>query len=290
LIAVARWIVWFLAHAVGIAVVTALTQVGGIVYLLAMLVVALPRRRMHLGPFLRIGSGIFWFSVIYLIASAYVVPPLAEALGRVPLQCAAAPKQPYAPRSHLYCLLGRNYVKPETRELLEALATAMAAKEPRAIVAYLDAGFPFADWFTMLPHLSHGDGLHIDLAYFYADRDGRYRPFATPSPLGYWSFEAPLEGERRECTDRFRLLTLRWDMRWWQMFVAKHLQLDKARTADMLRWLVEEGPKLGVGRVLIEPHIPERLGVASPLIRFQGCAETRHDDHLQVEVIAKALR
>jgi hypothetical protein len=284
------WIIWFLTHAAGIAIMTALTQIGGAVYVLAMLIVALFRRRMQLSLILRLGTGLFWFTVLYFAAGAYVVPPLAKTFGREPLPCAATEKQPYAPRSFVYCLLNRNYVKPETRETLEALALAMAAKDPRTIVAYLDAGFPFGGGFPMPPHISHGDGLHIDLAYFYADRDGRYRPLATPSSLGYWGFEAPLDGERRECTDRFRFFTLRWDMRWWQIFVVKHLQLDKDRTADMLRWLVEEGPKAGVGKVLIEPHLPERLGVASPLIRFQGCAAARHDDHLHVEVIAKELR
>lgn len=286
----AGWLTWFLVHAAGIAIVTALTQVGGAVYLLAMLIVAALRRRMQLGPLLRIATGVFWFAVIYLFASTYAVPPLAKAFGREPLQCAATQKAAYGARSFVYCLLNRNYAKPETREVLDALAQAMAAKDPRTVVSYLDVGFPFSDSFYMLPHLSHADGLRLDLAYFYADRDGRYRPGATPSPLGYWGFEPPGEGEREECTDRFRLLTLRWNMRWWQIAVVKHLQLDKPRTGDMLRWLVEEGPKLGVGKVLIEPHLPERLGVASPLIRFQGCMEPRHDDHLHVEVTARELR
>ena len=286
----AGWILWLLVHAFGIALATALTQIGGIVYVLAMLVVAFGKRRYQLNPLLRIMLGSFWFLLLYAIASAYIVPPLAKAFGREPLQCAATPKQPYGARSGLVCLLGRNYVRAETREMIEALAAAMAAKDPRNVVAYLDAGFPFFDGFPMPPHLSHGDGLKVDLAYSYSDRDGRYRPLATPSPLGYWGFEAPQEGERRECTDRFRFLTLRWDMRWWQLFVAKHLLLDKTRTADALRWLVEEGPKFGVDKVLIEPHIPLRLGVASPLIRFQGCAAARHDDHMHVEVIARELR
>ena len=286
----AGWILWLLLHAFGIALATALTQIGGIVYVLAMLVVAFGKRQWQLNPLLRLMLGSFWFLLLYAIASSSIVPPLAKAFGREPLQCAATQKKPYGARSGLYCLLGRNYVRAETREMIEALAAAMAAKDPRNVVVYLDAGFPFADGFPMPPHLSHGDGLKIDLAYSYADRDGRYRPLASPSPLGYWAFEAPREGERRECTDRFRFLTLRWDMRWWQIFVAKHLQLDNTRTGDALRWLVEDGPKFGVDKVLIEPHIPERLGVASPLLRFQGCAAARHDDHMHVEVIAKELR
>jgi len=52
----------------------------------------------------------------------------------------------------------------------------------------------------------------------------------------------------------------------------------------MLRWLVEKGPEHGVAKILLEPHMVKRLGVASPLIRFQGCRAARHDDHIHVEV------
>ena len=199
-----RWISWFLVHGFFFSVITALTQVGGIAYLLAMVIISMVRRRWHFALPSRVMSGVFWFTILYLMISSYVVPPLASAMGREPLQCAPTARKPYGARSYLYCLLGRNYVRAETREVVEALAAAMAAKDPQTRVVYLDASFPFLDLFPMPPHLSHNDGLNIDLAYFYGDRDGRYRALASPSPLGYWGFEAPTETERTECTERFR--------------------------------------------------------------------------------------
>jgi hypothetical protein len=73
-------------------------------------------------------------------------------------------------------------------------------------------------------------------------------------------------------------------MPWFQTFVRRDLSLDTARTGAMLKWLVEQGPGHGVRRILLEPHMAARLGVTSPLIRFQGCRAGRHDDHVHIDV------
>jgi hypothetical protein len=173
--------------------------------------------------------------------------------------------------------------------MLEAMASGVARQYPGLVIAYLDAGFPFLDGFPLPPHLSHHDGRRIDLAYFYKDAAGTYVPLTTPSPLGYWGFEAPAAGEALPCDDKIRWLTFRWDMGWFQPFVHKDLSLDEERTAAMLRWLVESGPQHGVDKILLEPHMAKRLRVASPLIRFQGCRAARHDDHIHVDVRKDAL-
>src|SRR4029079_9829357 len=153
--------------------------------------------------------------------------------------------------------------------MLAALARDMAVGHPGTVVAYLDTGFPFLDGFPLIPHVSHHDGRKIDLAYFYTDFSCRYLPVTSPSPIGYWGFEQPASGEETKCPEV--PITLRWDMAWFQTFVRKDLLLDTTRTGPMLEWLVEQGPRYGVRGILIEPYMATRLGVSSPMIRFQGC-------------------
>lgn len=43
-------------------------------------------------------------------------------------------------------------------------------------------------------------------------------------------------------------------------------------------------PPRGAVKILIEPHIPARLGVSSRAIRFQGCRAARHDDHIHNQI------
>lgn len=264
-------------------IATAITQVGGVVFLLA-LCIGWRLRRSGVGKPVAILTGITFLLAATPLINLCVVPPLTALGGREPLPCDAASDRHYAALSPLYCVLGRNYVRPEAKAMLDALATDLAQQYPSLVVAYLDTGFPFFDGFPLPPHLSHHDGRRIDLAYFYTDSSGTALPLATPSPLGYWGFEAAPEGEISPCADKARWLTFRWDMDWFQPFVRHDLALDKERTAAMLRWLSEQGPAQGVEKILLEPHMAKRLGATSPLIRFQGCRAARHDDHIHVEV------
>ncbi len=112
-------------------------------------------------------------------------------------------------------------------------------------VRVLDAGFPLFDGFPLSPHLSHRDGHSVDVALAYEGAEGR--PSAAerdPRPAARCG--APV---REACL-----------------------------------WLAAEDPAHGLRRVLVEPHLPERLGVESPLFRCQACGVARHDDHLHLEV------
>lgn len=270
----------FLGVAALVIVLTLVTQIGGVVLLVAW---ALTQPLKAVPRVLRYGLVIVLFAVLHVAATSYLVPPLAKLAGREPLACEPGVDRAYGALSPIYCYLGRNYVRSEVRGMLDALAHDMAATHPGTVVAYLDAGFPFLDGFPLIPHLSHRDGRRIDLAYFYTF-GGRYVPRITPSPIGYWGFEKPRGDEIDECRDKPRWLTLRWDMAWFELFFIRKLRLDEERTAAMLRWLAEKGPEHGVDRILIEPHMARRLGVESPIIRFQGCRAARHDDHIHVEV------
>lgn len=266
-----------------VAAATALTQLGGIIFLAALCLAWMLRRWSRL---LAMSAGFAFFILAVPFVNLVIVPSLAALNERAPLPCEATAQRPSAALSPIYCVLGRNYVRAEVKTMLEAMARDLGQQYPGLTVAYLDASYPFFDGFSLPPHLSHHDGRRIDLAYFYKDAAGNSVPLTAPSPIGYWGFEIPPANEPSPCADKVRWLTFRWDMGWFQAVVRHDLVLDEERTAAMLRWLTETGPNHGVTKILIEPYIAKRLQVASPIIRFQGCRAARHDDHVHIEVSA----
>ena len=243
----------FVAHFFLIALLTALTQLGGLAWLIALFF----RRR-----FLA-----FALTYAALWASALVAAPLVE---RVPLPCFGATLRT---QSLLYCVLNRHYVVPELRDVADDLATEMDRRFPGTVTLTLDGSHPAGD-LPLLPHLSHVDGHQLDLAFFYTDADGTYLPGKTRSPLGYFAFERG----PTDCPPAFA--TLRWDLAWLQPLFPDR-RLDEARTRAALQILIAD-PR--VSRIFLEPHLVRRLGLSSGKIRFQGCRAARHDDHIHIDL------
>ena len=222
------------------------------------------------------------FAIIYAAVTVAAVPPLAREFGRHPLPCLPSADRPYGAVTPAICLLNRHYASASAHRVLSALTKEMNSRFPGTTVLYLDAGFPFLDGFPMLPHLLHDDGRSVDLAFFYENSRGVYQRGRTRSPIGYWAFERPRKGDPRPCLQD-KGLGLRWDLGFLQKYW-KPYKLDEKRTAAMVQWLVSEGTNLGVQRVYLEPHLVNRLKIASPFLRFQGCRSERHDDHVQVKL------
>jgi hypothetical protein len=149
----------------------------------------------------------------------------------------------------------------------------MAERHEGTVTIVLDGSFPFLDGFPMLPHLSHDDGEKIDFAFFY-EKNGAYLPGATRSPIGFFAFE---DGPT-DCPSR--RLTLRWDLDWLQPLWADY-ELDEERLRDLVQLLAEHS---SIDKVLLEPHLTQRLGIRSAKVRFQGCRAARHDDHIHVQL------
>jgi len=271
-----KWIFGLLAF----IVLTGLTQVGGVVFVVSALLVSWLLGGRDWNFLLRWLAHLLGFAMIYTAVTVAAVPPLAREFGRHPLPCLPSASRPYGALNPAYCLLNRHYATASAHRMLAALAADMSKAHPGTVVAYLDAGFPFLDGFPMFPHLLHDDGRSVDLAFFYADRRGVYRRGRTRSPIGYWAFEQPRKGDPRPCFQDIGF-GLRWSLGFLQTYM-RPLRLDRTRTAAMVQWLVSEGPKHGVERLYLEPHLVNRLGIASPLLRFQGCRAERHDDHIQV--------
>ena len=267
-----------LAILLALILLTALTQIGGVVLALAWLGARIWRPRGR-----RLGTTVVLFGALYATATIWVVPLLAEFGGRQPLPCSLADGAPVRPHGFFYCALNRHYATPRVAEMLAALARDLSSHFPGIQVAYLDAGFPLFEGFPLPPHLSHDDGRKVDLALFYADAAGRPSAAITPSPIGYWGFEQPRAGDPRPCAGQDRLLTLRWDMSWLQPLLPdRSLHVDANRA--MVRWIAGAGLHYGVERLLLEPHLQQRFQTAGGVIRFQGCRAARHDDHVHVQI------
>lgn len=254
------------------AILTAVTQIGGIAYAVAWFAWSSTRRRQIpvsiLVPTTTIG--------LYTLMTMYAVPPLAAYWGRERLPCTQAGS--IVPATHLTCALNRGYVSTETLDLLRQLTNDLSHRFPGSRLVLLEGGFPFLDGFPLLPHLSHRDGRKVDISFFYTDVKGDPWPDGSPSYLGYFIYEQPKPTETQPCRGRFS--PLRWDFYWLQG-LAPEWRMDVQRTQWMVRWL-KNRPE--VSRLFLEPHLAERLGESGGKLRFQGCHAARHDDHLHVEI------
>ena len=219
-----------------------------------------------------------FFLAIYSAIVFSLVPWTASIFGRVPLPVFASQDAPINPVNYLYCLLARNYVRPEVKSLLIDIARQMNAKYPGSTLVYYDANFPFFNGFPLLPHLSHKDGKKADLGFFYQNKSTGQPLGSPPSPIGYWVYEQPSDQEIQPCKNRKS--QLRWDLDFIQPLFDQ-AAMDKKRTAYLLKLLAESHQ---VRKILLEPHLKARLGMQFDKIRFQGCRAARHDDHIHVQV------
>lgn len=267
----ARKLAVIAVHAAMIVLLTLLTQVGGVLYALALWA------RVRL-PWAASAAGFAALFVGIYALAWFPVERLAGIGGRVGLPCVERGGLSAAAFS---CVLHRHYVTPELRDVTRSLAADIGERFPGAQVRALDAGFPFFDGVPLPPHLSHDDGEKVDLAFFYT-RDGAPAPGALASPIGYWRFEQPREGEPLPCGTHSQ--GWRWNMEWFAPLTRRDLVLDEERTRYALRWLASSGARAGVGKVFVEPHLAARLGVSGDVIRFQGCRAARHDDHIHVQL------
>lgn len=237
-------------HGALIIILTLVTQVGG----LAWAIVLLTRRRL-----------------LVFVACYGALSFIAYALSdREPLPCFGAPLKV---QSLGYCIANRHYVSPELKQVLIDTAEAVAKRHPGTLTLALDGNFPLFDGFPMLPHLSHDDGDKADLAFQYKDATG-YRRGLTRSPMGYFAFE---QGPT-DCDPKWP--TLRWDLTMLQP-LWRDLSLEPLRTKTTMDVLLADAR---VGKVFLEPHLQQTLGLSHPKLRFQGCRAARHDDHIHLQL------
>ena len=259
---------------------TVLTQVGGLVYLLSILTYKLTEKWTN-NNYLKATYRFTSFLTLYCLTTFLIVPVIAKQLGRVPL--------PLTETNHLQplniwtCFLNRNYVRPELKQTAFEVAKQMNNKFPGTTVNYLDANFPFINKFPLIPHLSHNDGKKLDLSFCYRDTKTNEPTNECPSFIGYGNCEEPRPDEKNTadfCADKGY---------WQYSFMTKVISQDNKKNftfdSDKTRELVNLfATQSAIGKIFIEPHLKTRLNLTSDKIRFHGCQAVRHDDHIHIQL------
>ena len=259
-----------------VCLLTILTQVGGIVFLISILTFGLIDKRLN-KKWTRVIAKFTSFATLYLLFAFVIVPLTAKPFGRVPLPIFE--NRNLKPGNIWTCILNRNYVKTQLREIVYKVADNMSEKYPGTTINYLDANFPFIDKFSLFPHLSHNDGKKLDLSFQYNDSKTGQITNDIPSFIGYGICEEPKDGEENKpeyCDNKG----------YWQYNLLRNIvpqynkdkfTFDNRRTRDLVNSFVSHD---GLGKIFIEPHLKARLGLTSSKIRFHGCHAVRHDDVL----------
>ena len=160
---------------------TALTQIGGVVFLISSIISG----RIKADFKFKI---LAVFLPLYLLFTFAIAPFLAPLFGREKIQYGE-------PTNYMTILLNHNYVKPELNTLLKKLEGLTSYEKTN--IHYLDANFPFFDNFPLLPHLSHNDGKKLDLSLIYENEDGTISN-EQKSLSGYGVYEGPKDGEHNQ--------------------------------------------------------------------------------------------
>lgn len=267
-----------LAIALIVTIVTIVTQIGGVVYLLSLTLYPLVNRKVN-SRLIRVGAKLGSFIILYSIFTFLVIPPIARYYDRVPLPMFET--NGLKPRTIWSCILNRNYVRSSLRTTVFNVASKMQQQFPGTVVNYLDASFPIGRYFRILPHLSHGDGRKLDVAFHYIDASTGLPSHTTPSFDGYGVYEGPRANE-------FDQQLICQQQGYWEgaMFPGKEndhktFAFDEARTKALTNFFASEP---AIEKIFIEPHLETRLGLTNPKVRFQGCHAARHDDHIHVQI------
>ncbi|MDF2187998.1 hypothetical protein [Paraflavitalea sp. CAU 1676] len=270
----------YIIRSIVFLLLTILTQIGGVVYLLSLLTHRLTDKQTtktwqkHL---YRTAS----FVALYNIATFLLVPLLARPFGRVPLPLTQ--KDHLRPLTLLTCLLNRHYVVPAMKKVAIETAREMNQRYPGTETNYLDANFPFLKGFPLIPHLSHNDGKKLDLAFYYLEAATDRVTNEAPSPIGYGVCEEPLPDE--VCTYCACSSKGNWQYSFLTHIIPQgkkdKLLFDASRTKTLAELFAQREE---VEKIFIEPHLKTRLHLQSGKIRFHGCQAVRHDDHLHIQL------
>jgi len=262
------------------SILTVLTQVGGVIYLLSLLL----HKYIYKWSTNKIGIAAYKFGsflALYCLISLVIVPLIAKSFGRVPLPMTQ--KNHLRPLNMITFILNRHYVKLEMRTSAYEVAREMNEKYPGTCINYLDANFPLIDHFPLFPHLSHDDGKKLDLSFCYRNTKSNQFTNDCPSFIGYGICEEPLPKEEDmpcSCSKQGY-----WKYSLMSNIIPqgnkKKFTFDESKTKLLIALFVN---KPSVDKIFIEPHLKTRLRLSSNKVRFHGCTATRHDDHIHVQI------
>ena len=252
---------------------TALTQIGGLVYIVNFFVF---RKRKNVRSYVKPLS----FLGLYTLVSLFLLPVIAPFFGRERVKNTELIEA----HSFFYTICNRTYVKPELNEVLNNVARNLDKELPGIKLIYLDANFPFIDGFPLLPHLSHDDGEKIDVTFIYERDNALINEKISRS--GYGIYESPTSAEFNQCEQCKKAGYWQYDFTKYASLgsVNPEIQFSKKGTKALAEFIIKE-PE--VGKLFIEPHLKTRLGLNSDKVRFQGCRAVRHDDHIHFQLVVR---
>lgn len=248
---------------------TTLTQIGGLILIISLILSNYWKIKIR-------GKAAIIFVGLYIISTFLVIPFISPFFGREKIIHSDKIK----PATFAYVLLNRNYVSPELNDLL--LETEKNLINTEVEIIYLDANFPFLNGFPLLPHLSHNDGKKIDFSLIYENQNGEITN-KTKSLSGYGVFASPKKSETNKTEECKQQGFYQYDFPKYFTFgkINHELKFSKYGTKLLIEALLKNN---NLGKVFIEPHLKERLGLIDDRIRYHGCHSVRHDDHIHIQL------
>lgn len=250
-------------------ILTIITQIGGIVYLLSIYIDHKWRKQFKF-------KLLTLFLSLYLLFTLLIIPNIAPIFGREKV----THTQNISPTNYMTVLLNRNYVRPKLNDLL--IQTEKNLSNTGVKINYLDANFPFINKFPLLPHLSHNDGEKIDVSLIYENKKGIVSS-KQKSVSGYGFFENPTKNEYNQIEKCIEKSYFQYDYPKYLTFGAINQELifSKKGTKTLILSILKNN---SLGKLFIEPHLKYRLNLKSNKIRYHGCRAVRHDDHIHIQL------
>ena len=271
----------FLGVFILVVLLTLLTHIGGVIYLLSRLAFPFLNRRVS-NRVLRACYISSVFLILYITFTFLLIPSIASHFGRVPMPLFTSGN--IQPVNIVTCILNRHYVRTDLKDVAIKVANEMNQQFPGTTLNYLDAGFPFFDEFPLFPHLSHNDGKKLDIALYYTIASTGKETNSCPSFIGYGISEEPGADEVNTAltcgTQGFWQYSLMKKML--PQSNKKNYVFDAVRTKDVIQ-LFCAAPN--IEKIFIEPHLKTRMGLTNGKIRFHGCQAVRHDDHIHLQIL-----
>ena len=260
-----------LLHLFLVVFLTAITQIGGIIYLISIASISKKAKRFRFERRVLFGA-------LYLIATFILVPNIAPVFGREKIK----DSKNLEARTFFTKLTNRNYVKPEMNVALEDISKVLEVKFDGIKLVYLDANFPFIDGFPLLPHLSHSDGKKIDISLIYKTASGTIVN-DKKSISGYGAYENPRKNNIDYLDSCKKKGNWQYDFPKYLTFgtINKDLIFSEKATRYLMLEIIKQ-PQ--IGKIFIEPHLKSRLKLVNNKIRFHGCQAVRHDDHIHFQL------
>ena len=260
---------------------TMVTQVGGLTYIVSHIIYSSIKLKKLLG-YKESLRRISFHTLIYLMCTFFIIPPIAGIFGRVPLPL--FPEKSFGPRTIWTVILNRNYVRPLLKETALKISSEMAAKHSGIRINYFEANHPFFKGYPLIPHLSHSDGKKLDIGFIYNDSKTGNLSSTTPSIIGYGISEEPLQGEYNrplDCGKDPKNWAYNFMNSIYPQQAKQYYQFNISITKELISSFSNNKV---ISKIFLEPHLKSRLGLRSGKISQVQCGTVRHDDHFHVQL------